>query len=174
LGKAWCSKVKSIRIGRARHSVRAGLCVRTSGGQRTARPTGAPSARHICRTKIQMIFQPRQGRHIPVFADGHHVAPDGAFELMRFILQICQSYGLRRLRVLRAKKPNANCPNRPSQNEYRKRVFKCGMENPQITLIAQISFSSSAASSKSADKTSSSERRSSRRESAQTSSSPGS
>jgi hypothetical protein len=25
------------------------------------------------------------------------------------------------------RRPNANCPNRPSQNECRKRVFKCGM-----------------------------------------------
>ena len=25
------------------------------------------------------------------------------------------------------RRPNANCPNRPSQTEYRKRVFKCGM-----------------------------------------------
>jgi hypothetical protein len=32
--------------------------------------------------------------------------------------------------------------------------MECGMGNPQITLIAQISFSSSAASAKSADKTS--------------------
>src|SRR5665213_3521051 len=34
-------------------------------------------------------------------------------------LQICQSYGLRRLRVLRAtKNSNANRPNRPSQNDF--------------------------------------------------------
>ena len=34
-------------------------------------------------------------------------------------LQICQSYGLRRLRALRAiKNSNANCPKRPTQNDF--------------------------------------------------------
>jgi hypothetical protein len=34
-------------------------------------------------------------------------------------LQICQSYGLRRLRVLRAtKNSNANCLKRPTQNDF--------------------------------------------------------
>jgi hypothetical protein len=33
-------------------------------------------------------------------------------------LQMCQSYGLRRLRILRAtKNSNAHCPKRPSQND---------------------------------------------------------
>jgi len=34
-------------------------------------------------------------------------------------LQICQSYGLRRLRVIRApKNSNVNCPKRPTQNDF--------------------------------------------------------
>jgi hypothetical protein len=37
-------------------------------------------------------------------------------------LQICQSYGLRRLRVLRAtKNSNAKCPKRPTQNDLARR-----------------------------------------------------
>jgi hypothetical protein len=50
-------------------------------------------------------------------------------------LQICQSYGLRRLRVLRAiKNSNANCPKRPTQNDFGTAFVPTGQ--PEINCVA--------------------------------------
>jgi hypothetical protein len=50
-------------------------------------------------------------------------------------LQICQSYGLRRLRVLRAtKNSNAYCPKRPTQNDFGTAFVPAGL--PEINCVA--------------------------------------
>jgi len=63
---------------------------------------------------------------------------DFATELDSFtppFLQICQSCGLRRLRVLRAtKNSNAKCPKRPSQNDFGTAFVPT--EQPEITCVA--------------------------------------
>jgi len=85
------------------------------------RSSPAPSARHICRIKTKKTKSltclrhplPSDGRGTKprrggiVLADGHHVATTELDSFTMPFLQRCQSYGLRRLRVLRATK-NSN------------------------------------------------------------------
>jgi len=54
-------------------------------------------------------------------------------------LQICQSYGLRRLRVLRAtKNSNTKCPKRPTQNDFGTAFVPTGQ--PEISRTQSVWF----------------------------------
>ena len=59
------------------------------GAQRRYYRFPTPSARHICRTINQTKNLVPAGRHIPMMS-----LLNGALEFLRFILQICQPYGL--------------------------------------------------------------------------------
>jgi hypothetical protein len=122
------------------------------------RSSPAPSARHICRTQTKKTKSLTCLRHpLPsdsprcraVAAGGRGTKPrrGGIFRSLRTatmsllteldsftlpFLQLCQSYGLRRLRA--TQNSNAKCPKRPAQNDFGTAFIPTGQ--PEITCVA--------------------------------------